>query len=694
MRIPHSLAIVIGVATATVSCEQFEEGIDTIGEGRWGGGDFEAGEAGSLVAVQALDYDLRVWDRAVEGCYEIVFSAESGTDLTAVYRFVLPRGAVIHRAEIYLPFEERWERAATLGRREGEEVFEEVLLPRPSRDPLLLQSIGPDVYRARAYPVSQGRPLRSRICYSHLVEPWEPGALVRVAFFDPDDIVKRTIDRLEVSVALESGPWSRGVWWSDGDDERGNRGGGEGTLENTLTVTDFDEKEDVVLELVGEGSAAPSVLAYRPLDERLLDHVHVAWQPDLSAYPSVTPLPRNVVFVVDVSGSMEGAKLREAKLALTKALGDLDDEDYYGLVAFDTDVEIYDSIMSPGVVTAGAIDWVQALRAGSSTHIAAGLASGAEIGVTSPLPDAPIDLILVTDGRPTAGATTAREILAQVAEVVDPAGRVARVFSLGIGHDLDQRLLNDLADESGGESAFALDDNEIADQFLELFARARGGGASDVRVELRGEGIEVVQSYTWRRIFPGDTLSLAALGTLGGDLEVSLTARAPDNDPIEMDASFFPHLGSHGEHLLAAPLAAMSWAERLDRRIDEEGETAELVDTAVMLAKQYGILTRYSSLLALETEEMYRDYGIDKLERDPAGIALEQARPSSVNEARVGGEGVDREMGAADADMADGGAVGCACSLQNARASGAWWLPLLGVAALARRRRRRELDGR
>ena len=113
-----------------------------------------------------------------------------------------------------------------------------------------------------------------------------------------------------------------------------------------------------------------------------------------------------------------------------------------------------------------------------------------------------------------------------------------------------------------------------------------------------------------------------------------------------------PESLAFGLDQLAAPLAAKVWANELEREIDTQGETLARVIEAVLLAKRYGIVTRYSAILALESDELYRSLDIQQIRRDPAGIALDPPEISKADEKRIGANGGDGD-GDGDGDGGD-----------------------------------------
>ena len=454
-----------------------------------------------------------------------------------------------------------------------------------------------------------------RVHYAHLLERRPGGSLLRIAFANRDATAATPTGGVTITIAADPGVWAGGEWTIPGAALASQMDLPAGRM--VLRLPGFTMSTDITLELQGAG-ALPRVssLGYRP-EPPLADHLHAAWLPPLDADPRTAAGRRNVVFVLDISGSMTGRKLQEAQKAVTAAIRSLTPTDWYGLVAFDSDVYVFRPEMTAGSDTAGAIAWVSQLRGGSYTALSAALAAGAEVGATSTLDGASIDLLLVTDGQPNVGSSTAPAILADVATVTEKVGRRARIFGCGIGSDLDQQLLNGLASGTGGEMVFALDDGVIAGQVLELFGRVREGGLTDAAVTLEGDGVEADRQFGWRSLFPGATLSLGAKGLISGPVTLWLQGVAADQGAVELHDQAAPTVGSSGVYLVAAPLAAKAWADQLERDVDRLGETDERVAAAVVLAQTYGIVTRYSSLLALESAEMYAEYGVELIRGMP-----------------------------------------------------------------------------
>ncbi|HHB93417.1 MAG TPA: VWA domain-containing protein, partial [Thioploca sp.] len=592
------------------------------------------------VQVQAVDFDLEVRGLYVSGLMNVQFTADSGELNAANLRFPLPTDSVLYKAEIYIPSQEKWVTAETMGRKEGEIIYNRVV--EKKEDPLLIQKIGTDFYRARVFPINEQGDLRMRVHYAHTLKEVDDNYQLQVAFANQDSTVSTPASGVTISVQTDANYWTAGAWQLDefGNSTTLDEFGTSSTVNLDdgiafLNLENFAMEADIVLPLSSDEPNITS-LVYQPEAAGLDEHLHVRWHPDFSDYQVMQSKQRNVVFVIDVSGSMSGAKIALTRQGIITSLKALDKNDYFGLVAFSNVAYMFRPTMSEGNDIKAAIEWVANLQSGGGTGMSEGLIAGTSIGVTSPLTDASIDLLLISDGLPN---TTMSDILANIGMEADKLNRQVRIFGVGIGADLDQSLLNGLTQQTGGEATFALNDNEITGQILDLFARVRGGGLSNITVQIEGMDNS---KFNWPSIFPNTVLNIAAKGTINN--QIKLQGRPLNSTPIELTNTFQQLNVNKKMSQIAAPLAAKVWSDQLERQIDEMGESNELVNQAVVLARTYGIVTRYTSLLALESDELYAKQGVELIKRDPAGIALQPIAISSVDEGRIGGQGTDDDV--------------------------------------------------
>ena len=519
------------------------------------------------VYIDTVNVEVDVHGAVADAVMEFTFGAKTGSSNFASLRFPLPPGSVIHKAEVYLPDQERWETARTLGRREAAEAAGGQDA-RPEA-PLLLQHIGKDFYRAQVSPIDDDQNLRLRVHYAHPLEKTPRGQRLRVAFANPDSTASTPTNGLKVVVRTDIGTWYEGVWdHGDGDAVNASFDPQEGF--GRIGFGRHPLGEDVSLKLNRESGPlsgyAVRWIPQRP--DRFEEHIFVTWAPDLSNVEETQPAPRNVVFVIDNSGSMAGDKLLQTKIAVGRAIESLNGRDRFGLVAFGSEAKAYSSEMRAGDDVEGALRWLSELETAGGTNMEAGIRKAMGVGLGSDT-DRTIDLMLVSDGHPNTGADDAEQLLDIFRSYNDPMSRERRIFALGMGYDLSQDFLNFLALSTGGDTTHALDDSAVTGQFLELVDRARQGGLFDL--DIRMQAADVVDTYSPRRLFPGETVALGIRARGAEQVKIDLEGFAGE-DYTFVRRSAQLDLTEQESLTVAAPLAAAAQVRKIQRRTWSETE--------------------------------------------------------------------------------------------------------------------------
>src|SRR6266699_5758894 len=215
------------------------------------------------------------------------------------------------------------------------------------------------------------------------------------------------------------------------------------------------------------------------------------------------PLRRDVVAVLDVSGSMSGDKLDQAKAALVQLLGGLRSSDRFRVVTFGSGVRRYTAgwTDASGDNVRAAQDWIRRLDTGGGTNIAGALTEG--------LAEQPRDgalgvVVFLTDGLPTVGETDPERLADQAERSRGPF----RVFAFGIGYDVNTYLLDRLTDRARGVTEYIRPGGNIEQTVGALAAKISSPVLTDLA--LRGDGIEFydLQPERLPDLFAGDELVL------------------------------------------------------------------------------------------------------------------------------------------------------------------------------------------
>jgi len=216
--------------------------------------------------------------------------------------------------------------------------------------------------------------------------------------------------------------------------------------------------------------------------------------------------PKAVVFVVDRSGSMtEGGKMGQAKKALAWCVDRLNPQDRFGVVDFATDW----SALEEGALLAATPEnkarakrYIERIEAAGGTNIEAGLDQGLKLlntaGGVTPM------LFFLTDGVPTIGQTDPGALLRKAAQ--DNAALRARVFSFGVGSDVNTLLLDKLAEAGRGARDYVAPNEDIEAKVSSLYQKVSRPALTDVKVEWKGVEVDQVFPRPVPDLFHGGQL--------------------------------------------------------------------------------------------------------------------------------------------------------------------------------------------
>jgi Ca-activated chloride channel family protein len=306
-----------------------------------------------------------------------------------------------------------------------------------------------------------------------------------------------------------------------------------------------------------------------------------------------SPEPRDMTVVMDVSGSMSGEKIGQAKAALRGLLETLAAEDRFRLVAFSNAVRIFDEGWSrpTGAELGRARRWVDALIADGGTNIGGALDEAfrpQSAGDRLPV------VIFLTDGLPSVGEQSP-ERLADRAEA--SAGR-SRVFAFGVGHDVNTHLLDRLGDAGRGSTQYVEPGENVERAIALLGAKIRHPVLTEVVLDDSPVRFEDVYPVRLPDVFAGEELVIFGRYRGQGEGRVRLEGRrrgGPVGFGVQAE---FPRNTDANDYI------PRLWASRklghLTRQIWTEGETGDLVEEIRRLALQYGLPSPYTSYLVEE----------------------------------------------------------------------------------------------
>jgi Ca-activated chloride channel family protein len=328
--------------------------------------------------------------------------------------------------------------------------------------------------------------------------------------------------------------------------------------------------------------------------------------------PAVRPraVPRDLTFVIDVSGSMSGQKIEQARAAGKQILGTLSPMDRFRLIDFSSDVRTFrDDFSTANRENIRAAErYLDQLDAQGSTNISGAL----DEALSAPVQAGRIPIILfLTDGQPTVGERDASVIAGNVAR--QRGSR--RLFTFGVGADLNVSLIEQLALEGRGTASFVRPEESVERAVGIVASRLTSPLVTDVRVHAEGVRLLKMHPSGPVDIFAGEDLVILARYDGSGNAVLRFDGQTTSGPVSWTTRVYFP------ERSRENPFVARLWATQrvgyLSAEKRKHGGSQEINDEIRDLGERFGIPTEFSSYLVVEP-------GMNRNRRDMAGGSLGQ----------------------------------------------------------------------
>jgi len=477
-----------------------------------------------------------------------------------------------------------------LDKHKARQIYSDIV--RKARDPALLEYVGHGLLRASVYPIEPKSDVVVTLRFVAAIE--RIGTLCHLNF--PMKTSVRGKPEVVIDGAIASRFAIRNVY-------------------SPSHAIDIEQTDDRTARLTHEGRHEKHKnfnLYYSLSDDEygmsLLTHATPAGEnffllmlaPKLSRDPEKV-IPKDVVFVIDKSGSMEGDKWAQAQEALKYCVRRLNRHDRFGILAFSTDTRSF----SPGLVKAvgetkkRAAAFVDGLSAVGGTDLNAALLEALHLLSGSHR----LSMVaLLTDGLPSVGVTDPARIIDAVRKKNKDG---LRIFNFGVGYDVNTHLLDSIARTTKGTTDYLDEEENIEVKVSAYFNKISDPILTDVALDF--EGVETFDIYPrpMEDLFVGSSLVAVGRYARRGDSEKSeaaviVTGKVGDERfrmPIDVDFGAAP-----GTDFLPT-----YWAMRkigyLLNSIRLNGLNDEVEEEVIALGRRYSIVTPYTSALVIENEE-------------------------------------------------------------------------------------------
>ena len=509
---------------------------------------------GQLATVTVEQTFFNTTDRRIEG----------------IYRFPLPPRASV--ARFAMTMNGKMVEGEIMERKRARKVYDGIVKKR--RDPGLLEMVKKGLFRARVFPIEPGKPTTIRVVYRQVLLEHDglrefryPLANARLGSREQPELrIRVIVDSLQVSCASH----------------RASIESGEASSILTFETRALQE-QDLLLYAARLTKAAGMVLKSHKAATGPGTFLAVFSPP----VGGGAPVKKDVIFVLDTSGSMEHGKLAQARRALKHGIANLGEQDRFNVIAFSSAIRTFREAPVGPKAREAAAQWIDALQARGGTALDEALRTA--LGQVKQ--DRLTQVVLLTDGLPTVGEHAPEKIVSNVKRA-NPFD--ARVFVFGIGFDQNVGFLDEIASMTRGAREYVAPNDKLEFALKRFFDRINRPVLTDLK--LAAKGTRAIQPRPLPDLFAGEPLLVSGRYDKPGPRLFRLSGKLAGK-PVTYEF----------EGVLtdkpSAPDLPRLWAQQNIDFLLAQQPSEELRKEIVALATKYSIVTKYTSGLVVEEGE-------------------------------------------------------------------------------------------
>lgn len=546
------------------------------------------GEVIPPLTVKYHRVEVEIRDQVAKTSIDQVFLNNHDRDIEGTFIFPLPENAAISEFAMYIG--DKKIEGEILDSREARRIYEDIV--RRLKDPALLEYIGRNTFRARVFPIPARGEKRIQLSYSELLKG-EKGLLRYLYPLNTERFSFRPLEEVTIAVKIDSKVPVTNIYSPSHKVSVRKEGPNKATLgfeeKNVKPDKDF-----IVYYSLSSDDVGMSFLNYTDKEDGYF--MLLAAPRYVEAKEKV--INKNLVFVLDSSGSMSGKKILQTKEAARFIINHLNEKDHFSIIDFDDGVTLFSNRLVPANAEnrEKALKFISAVEDSGGTNINEALLKALSL---MPKGERPNYILFLTDGLPTVGVTGIGEILKNVTAANTAK---SRLFVFGVGYDVNTELLDRMSADNRGTSVYVGENEDLEVAISGYYEKMSSPLLADLALGFKG--IETFQSYpqTLPDLFKGSQLVVLGKYKGTGPISINLMGKvgkeekrfALENQKLVQDEAynFLPRL----------------WAARrigyLLEQIRLQGDENELVDEVRNLGVKYGIVTPYTSFLVTEKEKL------------------------------------------------------------------------------------------
>ena len=545
----------------------------------------------------------KIRDQVAQTTLEQTFYNPSNRRVEGTYIFPIPENAEIESFQMEI--NGNMTKGEILNAKKAKEIYEKIV--RESKDPALMEYSDKAIYKIRIFPIEPKKEKKIKIKYKELLK--KDGRMNAYKFpLRAEKFLTNPVNQISLKISIDSENELKSIYSPSHkiDIER------EGKKSALLSYKEKDILPENNFEILfsthqdDESSIGFDFITYKEKGNETGYYAMLIspgnWRPD-------TLIPKDVIFVLDSSGSMRVKKLDQAKAAINFCLKSLNKTDQFEIIRYSTETEsLFGNLKSANKKNLNlAKDFIQKIEAGGGTAIEEALLEAIKTSTPKNVKDSkrPRQIIFITDGRPTIGETRTDKIIDRIIKTHHPIKKNTRIFSFGIGTDINTKLLDLISQKTKASTEYVLPEESIELKISRFYSKVAQPVMTNISIK-NESSVRLSEEYPkdLPDLFKGD--QLVTLGRYKINQKNEENFRAFMQGSIagkQVKFNLNEKINPNRDNAFIARLWATRKVGYLLEEIRLHGESEELKDTVVKLARKWGIVTPYTSYLILEDEE-------------------------------------------------------------------------------------------
>ncbi len=534
--------------------------------------------------------DVKINGNFAETFIDQEFHNPSDVMLEGYYIFPIPKNAVIK--DFRMEINGKMVNAELLDANKARQIYEDIV--RQIKDPALLEYSGQGIFKVRIFPIEPRSKKKVNISYREVLDS-DNGIYEYVYPLNTEKFSAKPVKSVSVKVELKTNNKIKTIYSPTHSVEVVHK-------DNKNAVVSFEEentKPDIDFKLyysTNNDDIGLSLLTYQTGNDD--GYFFLTASPSFLINNNQIDA-KDITFVLDVSGSMVGDKMKQAKQALLYCVNNLNKGDGFDIIRFSTEAySLFGKIETASESNIKkAENFIKELTAVGGTNIEEALNLALKEKGNN---NRTRIIVFMTDGKPTIGETNDEMLIKRF---TDSNSENIRIFTFGIGNDLNTHLLDKITEQTKAYRTYISENEDIEIKISSFYDKVQSPVLTNLSLSFGGS-VKTFQTYPKELpdLFKGSSITIFGRYSGGGSSTISLTGTFKgEKKTFSLNTNFST---DNNQFDFIPPLWASRRIGYLLDQIRLNGENKELVDEITQLAREHGIVTPYTSYLIMEDEEI------------------------------------------------------------------------------------------